>query len=123
MRPALSAPIPETDALAPLVAALAARVRASLGEVISRPELVSQRTVAAVVGMPQRDYLRHVRALSWPSYSDRRLRYSKTEHVIAWLEAHPAHAEVDVDDAEAVAFARCGARRVAPSPLANPHKI
>jgi hypothetical protein len=79
---------------------------------LERPELVTQRNVAAVVGMPERDYLRHVRAGDWPAWKDRRLRYSRTADVVAWVQAHPARNAAPDSDAEERAFARAGLRRI-----------
>ncbi|MGO9833697.1 MAG: hypothetical protein ACLP1X_05730 [Polyangiaceae bacterium] len=95
---------------------IAAAVRAAAVE-LQRPELVSQKTVLAVIGMNRRDYLDHCRAGDWPSYADRRFRYSRTVDVVAWLQAHPVAprrtAANDSASEEARAFARYGARRVA----------
>jgi hypothetical protein len=106
------------DLNAALMAAADASVGRKLAE-LQRPELVSQRTVLAVVGMGRRDYMDHCRAGDWPSYCDRRLRYSRTADVLAWLQAHPAKPDTAAkvasndNDAEAAIFAKYGARRVA----------
>jgi hypothetical protein len=111
-RQASSPSLPERDPLAPLVDAVAERVAARLPA--ARPEFITQRTVAAIVGMPPRDFLRHSRERDWPSYVDRRLRYARTADVLAYLEAHHVHDEdVDQGDVEARVFAMSGARRVA----------
>jgi hypothetical protein len=91
-------------------------VEARIGE-IHRPELVTQRTVTAVVGMPKRDFLGHCRARDWPCWVDGRLRYAKTADVVAWIMAHPMIPLPSPDDAEARAFARSRSliRRATPS--------
>ena len=71
----------------------------------NRPEHVTQRTVAAVVGMPARDYLRHCRSGDWPTWCDRRLRFARTEDVVAWVEAHPLKERVG-ENAEDKTFAK-----------------
>jgi hypothetical protein len=84
---------------------------------LARPELVTQRSVERVCGMPSRDYLRHCRGGAWPSWADRRLRYARTADVIAWVTAHPVgrtQAANDADvEAQAFARSRSGLRRVA----------
>ncbi len=90
------------------------RVRAISREEAARPELVTQRSVYSVTSMPARDYLAHIRAGDWPSYADRRLRYSRTLDVISYLEAHPVKPRVVANDVESAAFSRSrsGIRRV-----------
>jgi hypothetical protein len=91
---------------------IAAMVQQHAGA-LARPEYVTQRSVERVLAMPPRDYLRHVRAGDWPSWVDRRLRYSKTSDVVAWIEAHPGARESADVDSEARALASVGLRRVA----------
>jgi hypothetical protein len=103
---------PTLDAM--LSDAAAAEVNRRVTE-LARPEMVQQRNVEAVLGMPARDYLRHVRSGHWPSWSDRRLRYSRTVDVVAYLTAHPITSRETRDGvAEAHLLARVGMRRVAP---------
>jgi hypothetical protein len=100
---------------AALTAAVFAEVQRQIAD-LRRPELVTQRTVAAVVGMPERDYLRHVRARDWPSWADRRLRYSRTDDVVAWIAAHPVTSGATVRALRGTsefARSRSGLRRVA----------
>ena len=96
--------------LGDLVAAEVARRIAEL----QRPEYVTQRTVAAICGMPARDYLRHCRLGHWPVTADRRLRLSRTADVLAWIEGHPVQVRAANDSSEAELFAksRSGLRRV-----------
>lgn len=78
---------------------------------LQRPELVNQRTVTSIVGMPSRDYLAHCRSGDWPSFADRRLRYARTADVLEWIAAHPARAAADVRGAE-FRRSRSGLRRI-----------
>jgi hypothetical protein len=109
---------PSIDLNSAMTAAAEASVARKIAE-LQRPEFVTQRTVLAVVGMTKRHYLDHVRAGDWPSWADGQLRYSSTADVVAWLHAHPvtvrslASVASNDTDAEARAFARVGARRVA----------
>jgi hypothetical protein len=80
----------DLDALARAVAPLVA-------ELAARPMYVTQRTVPSVLGMPRKTYLDHCRAGTWPSLKDRRLVYSKTEDVAAFVAAHPAPHPHDVE--------------------------
>jgi len=81
---------------------------------LRRPELVTQRSVMAVCGMPAREFLRHCRAGHWPSWADRRLRYARTADVVTWVQAHPTPWRgAKGEDGEGRALRRVGARRVA----------
>lgn len=102
-----------------LDAALRAAVTVEVARMVAdlaRPELVSQRTVLAVVGLPAVDYLEDARAGAFPSWKVRRLVMARTVDVVAYVQAHPAKprsvASNDAGDAEASTFARFGARRV-----------
>jgi hypothetical protein len=101
-----------------LTAAVLAEVARRVAE-LRRPELVTQRTVEAVLGMPAVDFLEDARAGAFPSWKIRRLVFAKTIDVVAYVTAHPAkprraaNVASNNNDAEARAFARVGARRVA----------
>ena len=106
---------PETSA--PLAVALdalvAAAVEARVAE-LRRPELVTQDTVAAVVGIDARSYLRLARVGVFASTRDRRKVIARTADVLDAFTSHlqrrgPAN---DVE-AEARSLARAGARRIA----------
>jgi hypothetical protein len=90
-------------------------VRKIVREELARPVYVSQRTVEAVAGLPRRDFLRLARAGAFPSTRERRLVLARTEDVLAYvaLKLATGKAPAANDDAEAIAFSRVGARRVA----------
>jgi hypothetical protein len=83
---------------------------------LARPELVHQRNVETVIGLPRHDYLRLARAKAWPSTHEKRLVVSRTKDVVAYYESRISLREqkpVNDADPEAVALARVGARRIA----------
>lgn len=93
-----------------------ADVRRIAREENARPAFVHQRNCAGVVGVPPRQFLRDARAKAFPSTKERRLVMARTADVLAHyelrlsLKASPAQND---HDAEAIAFSRVGARRVA----------
>jgi hypothetical protein len=93
-------------------AIVAIKVEARIAE-LGRPALVCQRTVERVVGMPGRDYLRHCRAGDWPSFADRRLRYSRTTEVLGWIEAQRSRRVADAPVSGEFLRGRSGVRRIA----------
>jgi len=88
----------------------------SRADEMCRPELVNQRSVARIVGLPAVDFLEDARAGAFESWKVRRLVFARTADVLAWIRKHPAKPRMvaanDAGDAEAEAFARYGARRV-----------
>lgn len=85
---------------------------------LQRPQLVHQRTVEAVVGLPRRDFLRLARAGAFPSTHERRLVIARAADVIAAFERRMPRIECRVADetaktGESAALARVGARRIA----------
>jgi hypothetical protein len=79
------------------------------------PEYVTQRNVETVVGLSRRAYLRASLAGRWPNTREQRLVVARTRDVLQYVEQRLAlRAAVPANDrdAEAVAFARSGARRV-----------
>lgn len=67
-------------------AALRELVAAEVRKLVARPEYVSQRTVAAVVGaITPRDFLRLARKGSFPSRKEQRLVIARTADVVAAL--------------------------------------
>jgi hypothetical protein len=78
---------------------------------LQRPELVTQRTCEAVIGIPAGDYLRLSRAGAWPTARERRLVVARTADVLAVyalrLERRAAANDADPLDA---ALARVGGR-------------
>ena len=103
----MSAPFDDllTERIDAAVSARAAELR--------RPELVSQRTVAAVVGLPAADFLRLSRAGAWPSTKERRLVVARTADVLAIFTLRLAQraAVNDAADPLDAALARVGGRR------------
>ena len=81
-------------------------------EAFARPELVTQRTVERVLSMPGRDYLDHCRKGHWPSWGDRRLRYSKTSDVVDYITSHPVARAANDGSGEALVLGRVRAQRV-----------
>jgi hypothetical protein len=99
-----------------LIEVAAERAVMRLAAELTRPELVSQRTVLAVVGLPAIDFLEDARAGRFASRKVRRLVFARTVDVLAWIERHPvapstAAAKVAGDE-EARVFSKYGARRV-----------
>jgi hypothetical protein len=90
-------------------------VREEVREQAARPAFVTQRSVEQVIGLPRREYLRLAREGAWLSTHERRLVFSRTADVAAYFElkfsTSKAPAANDAD-AETIAFARVGARRV-----------
>ncbi len=120
-RPRHSAAQPEARPMSIIdQAALEALIR-KIAHEEARPMLVNQRAVAAVLGMSRGNYLGHCRAGDWPSFADRRVRYSRTADVVVWLTRHPVTPRRTLvavacnEDEEARLLARVGARRVARS--------
>jgi hypothetical protein len=98
-----------------LDAALADAVRAEVERRITdlqRPELVHQRNVEAVVGLPRRDYLRLARELAFPSTRERRLVVAKTKDVLEAFERRMRLPAAN-DGTPEFAHSRSGLRRVA----------
>ena len=84
---------------------------------LQRPELVHQRNVEAVVGLPRRDYLRLARDGAFPSTRERRLVIARAVDVVAVFArrlVRVTHRASANDGSEASSLARVGARRVAP---------
>jgi hypothetical protein len=78
---------------------------------------VHQRNVEAVIGLPRRDYLDAAHSRKFPSTKERRLIVARTVDVLAYFEQRIAlreRAAANDADPEAIAFAKVGARRVAP---------
>jgi hypothetical protein len=95
--------------------ALDARIRAIARAESVRPAFVNQRNVETVVGLPRRDYLRLGRAGAFPTTKERRLVIARTVDVLAAFELRLQGREQPVAndaDAEAIALAKVGARRV-----------
>ena len=61
--------------------------REALTVVAPPPEFVHQKNVAAIIGLPSRQYLDLCRAGAWPVVCDGRLRLARREEVIAHLTA------------------------------------
>jgi hypothetical protein len=92
-------------------------VRRIAREERARPELVHQRTVESVVGLPPRDFLSAAHAGRFPFTKERRLILARTVDVLAYFEERlqrrpPAVAVANDASAEDRALARVGARRV-----------
>jgi hypothetical protein len=101
------------EVMSGLLALVRTEVRACLAEDRARPELVHQRNVEAVVGLPARDYLRLARAGAFACVKDRRLVIARTDDVLAVFERRMAvPGPNDTADAEARALSRVGGRRV-----------
>lgn len=96
------------EANAELAAAILAIVRAES----ARPTHVTQRTVAAVCGLPKRDYLKAARAKAFPTSKIGRLVIARTEDVGVWIDAHRAPEEDDEDAALRASIAAAGGRIV-----------
>jgi hypothetical protein len=111
-----------TNPVDPFAQALDERIRAAVEarvEALQRPLLVSQRSVAAVVGLPPGAYLEAARRGDFPSHKAQRLVMAKTGDVVAYVERHPHPARsAAANDAEPGAssesrtLARAGFRRV-----------
>ena len=91
-------------------------VRRIAREEAQRPEFVQQRTVKAVIGVEHRDYLRDANAGKFPTRKHHRLIIAKTVDVIDYYanDGRPkAKIAVAHDaDAQTIALAKVGARRV-----------
>jgi hypothetical protein len=97
--------------------ALDERIREIARQESRRPAFVNQRTVEQVVDLPRRHYLRLARAGGFPTVHERRLVIARTADVLRVFESRmcttSANDALVADDAESVALARIGARRVA----------
>jgi hypothetical protein len=95
---------------------LEARMREIALEVKTPPAFVHQRNVEAVVGVPRRQFLQDAKARQFPTTKQRRLVFARTADVVAFYELRlrvQASPVANDADAEAIALARVGARRVA----------
>jgi hypothetical protein len=96
---------------------LETRMREIAREEAARPEFVHQRSAEKFVGVSRRQFLRDAHAKHFASTKAGRLIVARTAEVLAHYElriktaAAPAANDAD---AETIAFARVGARRVAP---------
>jgi hypothetical protein len=82
-----------------------------------RPQLVHQRSVEHVVGIPRRQYLADAAARHFPTTKQRRLIVARTADVVGFYEQRIELRDVkpvNDSDPEAIALARVGARRIAP---------
>jgi hypothetical protein len=98
-----------------IFAALEKRMQEIAEAASARPAFVHQRTVEQHIGLPHRDYLRLARAGAFPSTKERRLVLARYEDVVAYVELRlraSAAPPANDGDAEAIAFAKVGARRV-----------
>jgi hypothetical protein len=96
------------------VDALQELVRALVRDEVARPLLVNQRTVASIVGLDAREYLRLARAGAFPSTRERRLIVARTSDVVCVFESRMRTLAANDSGAEASTFARSrsGLRRV-----------
>jgi hypothetical protein len=106
---------PRTD---PLVDLLDRRMDARIEAAIvaaQRPIFVHQRSVERVLGLPGEEYLEAARAGEFETWRRKRLTFARTSDVASYLESFPSAKSAvasPANDAEAVALARVGARRV-----------
>jgi hypothetical protein len=75
------------------------------------PAFVTQLTVAPVVGISPRDFMRLAREGKFPSTKEHRRIVARTADVLAYIEERLAARATPVAD-ESVALARAGLRRV-----------
>jgi len=91
------------------------RIREIMRGLLPRPELVHQRSVEAVVGVPRRQYLADARARCFGSMKEGRLVIARTECVVAYYQTRIRLAEsqtpANAQDAEARDWSKVGARR------------
>ena len=90
-------------------------VRRIAREEAKRPVYVTQRNVEQVIGVPRRTFLRDAKAKRFHAVKEQRLVRARTEEALSYYELALTVRAVPVanDDAEAAAFGRVGARRVA----------
>ncbi len=91
-------------------------VRRIVRDEAAPPTFVHQRIVERITGIPGKQYMRDARNKAFASTKERRLVLARTLDVIAYYEQRIAlreHRPSNDHDAEAIAFERVGARRVA----------